>query len=614
LKVPTLEKHIRGLLCLGLILVMVSAIAGCSQQSEGKTETETVLTDNKPIRGEITDPAELKQLWQEYIYDAIATINNTWEFHSAQEIDPAAVAEYCWLKYQQENGTSDLTQESENSSLLLFPLADALKYAERYFNLTTLDVSKIPDHYYIPEKQAFVFAKNSEKPKPDYRERNNWGIHLAKVTRGDDGTLTVELEHYDTYASSRVDSRQTFILKERTDGSLCFVEGRKEFIDNHLVALTGDVKAFPAIDGFDGDLQEVHMVGELEGKLLLSYTPYDENQTPALMLLNPDNMKIEKKVDLEGRIERTEVEFKDDKLFVRFKDKVLIYGGDLEVEKEIPLPELITAKLDREAKYDLNNYPLVFFGGYDITSDLNKIVYTDEIGVKIVTLEDGKEKLLAKTIQPEPSAQSEPSRGVPVGPSYHFFPRFVADDRKVITALTGYEWTSGFTLSDLDKGTNMTYDIMTEGSFATGAIRYDTGLLFVNQYWRDESGKENNQQTDGYRTLFLDFRTGNVTAIELDQPGDTGYIRFDDQSYVGQFFAGFVTSKVTNTGRANNRHYLNRIKIETLEPEQNIVSITVAEPHILGVLADGRILFWYQFNQVEKGICVTSVTLAARNS
>ena len=329
------------------------------------------------------------------------------------------------------------------------------------------------------------------------------------------------------------------------------------------------------------------------------------------MLLNPDNMKIEKRVNLKGSINRTEVEFKGGKLIVRFKDKVLIYGGDLEVEKEIPLPDLITAKIDREPKYDLNGYSLVYFGGYDISSDLNKIVYTDEIGVKLVTLEDGKEKLLAKTAQPEPTEQSEPSRGAPEGPSYHFSPRFVADDRKVITALTGYECTSGFTLCDLDKGTNTTYDILTEGSFATGAIRYDTGLLFVNEYWHDESGQENNQQTDGYRTLFLDFHTGEVTAIELEEPGDTGYIRFDHQCYVGQDFAAFVTSKISGTGRANDRHYLNRIKLETLEPEQEIVSITAAEPNILGVLADGRIVFWYQFNQVEKGICVTSATSAS---
>ena len=235
-----------------------------------------------------------------------------------------------------------------------------------------------------------------------------------------------------------------------------------------------------------------------------------------------------------------------------------------------------------------------------------------EIGLKLITLEDGKEKLLAETIQPESLKPSQPSRGAPVGPSYHLYPRFVADDKKVITTLTAYEGTSGFTFCDLDEGTNTKVNIGTEGSFTTGTIRYDTGLLFVNQYWQDDSDMDNNQQTEGYSTLFLDFYTGEVRTIQLDEPGDTGYIRFDHQCYVGQDFAAFVTSKMSDTGRANDRHSLNRIRLETLSPVQEIVSITAAEPHILGVLADGRIVFWYEFNPAEKGICVTSATSASR--
>jgi hypothetical protein len=605
----TLNKHIRALLFFGLILVMFAAIAGCVQQStkqsEKKDDTETVIVDNKQLSGEITDPVELERLWQEYIYDSITTIGNTWEFNSAQEIDPTAVAQFCWLKYQEENSIAGLKRENEDSSSLLFPLADALKYADRYFNLTNLDVSKIPDYYYKPEHQAFVFPGKSDNPKPSYRERNSWAVHLSKVTSGEDGILTVELEYYDTYPSGHVDSRQTFTLKERTDGSLYFVRGLRKFIDNNLVTLTGVVKEFPGIDGFDGSLQEIRMVGELEGKMLLSYSPYNKDLSPALMLLNTDNMKIEKKVILKDSINSTDVNFKGGKLFVRFKDKVVIYNGDLEIENEILLPDLIAAKIDREPQFDQNGYSKVFFGGYDISSDLSKIVYTDEIGVKLITLEDGKEKILAETIQPESSEPSQPSSGAPVGPSYHFYPRFVADDKKVITTLSAYEGTSGFTFCDLDKGTNTKINIGTEGSLATGTIRYATGLLFVNQYWRDDSGKDNNRQTEDYKTLFLDFFTSEVRTIKLDEPGDTGYIRFDHQCYVGQDFAAFVTSKMSGTGMANDTHYLNRIKLETLEPEQEIVSITAAEPHILGVLADGRIVFWYEFNPAEKGICVT---------
>ncbi|AGA70076.1 hypothetical protein Desdi_2660 [Desulfitobacterium dichloroeliminans LMG P-21439] len=593
-----MEKHIKRLLCLGLILVIVSTTAGCTRQTAENSGSQIVPTDNLPIGSEVTDP-ELERLWQEYIYDAIYTIGNTWEFHSAEEIDPAAVARFCWQKYQEENGTDKLQKVSEEDLSLLFPLADAQKYAERYFNLTALDVSKITD-YYKPEKQAFVFSPHIEKCKPRHTTANAWGTKLDKVMKTNDGTLTVAIEYY---SDSRVDSRQTFSLKERADGSFYFVDGRREFIDNHLVTLTGNVKEFREIEGFSGDLQEISMVGEAEGKLLLVYTPYNESQSGALMLLNPNEMRIEKSVSLSSRIESTDVRFTDNRLIVRSKDKVLVYSRDLEVQSEISLPNVITEKMVREQKYDQMGLTDVFFGGYDISSDLCQIVYTDEIGVKLVTLQDGKEKLLAKTIAPK---VSEPSRGAPITPSYHFSPRFVADDKKVITTLSAYEWTAGFTLCDLDKGTNTKYEIITEGSLATGGIRYDTGLLFVNQYWYDERGAEKNRNTDGYITTFLDFHSGQVSEIELSEPGDTGYIRFDDQSYIGQNYAAFATSKRSDGGRANDRHYLNRINLQTLRLEQEIVSIAATDIHILGVLEDGRIIFWYQYNPAEKGIGLTA--------
>ncbi|RJE47178.1 hypothetical protein A7K50_04180 [Dehalobacter sp. MCB1] len=598
----TLKKQINKLFCLGLILVMLPVMSSCAQKSQGKTTANNMFTGNQTQGTEITDPAELEKLWQEYIYDAIYTIGNTWEFHSAQEIDPDAVAQFCWLKYQEENGTANLKTESKESMLLLFPLTDALKYADRYFNLTTLDVSKIPDHDYKPEKQVFTFPENLQKPKPGYAEVNGWGIELDKAVRNRDGTLTVTLEHNYSSTNHFVDSRQTFTLKTRADGSLYFVDGRREYINNHQVALTGNVKEFQEIEGFTGDLQELTMVGETEGKMLLAYTPYNKDQSSALMVLDPDEMKIEKSVKLSGSIANTDVKYTGGKWFVRFNDKVMLYSRDLELLREIPLPATITAKINREVKYDQDGMPDIYFGGYDLSADLKRIVYTDEIGVKLVTLGDGKERLLAKTTKPNPS---EPSRGAPVTPSYHFSPRFVDDDRKVITTLTGYECTRGFTFCDLDKGTNTTVDIVTEGSPTTGSIHFDTGLLFVNEYGHDASAGDS-QQADGYRTLYLDFHTGKVTEIKLAQPGDTGYIRSDYQSYLGQDFAVFVTSKQTGTDSVNAIHFLNRIRLETLKPEQQIVSVTATDPHILGVLGDGRIVFWYQFNPAEKGICVTS--------
>lgn len=87
--------------------------------------------------------------------------------------------------------------------------------------------------------------------------------------------------------------------------------------------------------------------------------------------------------------------------------------------------------------------------------------------------------------------------------SYHRDPRYVADEQKVITTMTGYEGAMGYTLCDLESGT------------------------------------------------------------------------------------------------------ANRLNLKTLQIEPKIISVKAAEAHILGVLTDGRIVFWYSLNSSENGVCIT---------
>jgi len=165
--------------------------------------------------------------------------------------------------------------------------------------------------------------------------------------------------------------------------------------------------------------------------------------------------------------------------------------------------------------------------------------------------------------------------------------------------MSGYENTMGYTLCDLEKDTVKTFDITAECS-STGNIHYDTGSLEVNTHIYDSKN-----QTSTPKSLYLDFMSGVVTEIELDNPGDTGYIRFPEYCYVGQEYASFITTVWDNSDNANNMSYINRLNLKTFKVEQNIASVKAAQTHILGVLEDGRIVFWYSLNPSESGICVT---------
>jgi len=583
-----------------LALALIITMTGCTKvpgelPEQPKPEPTPAITEQVPVRpvGEITDPDELQKLWEEYFYHTIANVGNTREFNSAAEIDPIHIAQFAWNKYDSEYGRATLEQEEGRLSRI-FPLETVLEYANRYFDLSSLDVSKIEKRsgQYDTERQVFFFNLGKENETiPYYNSGRQWSLKLTKVTRNSDGTLTAVLTHYDYQQKDRAEYTRTYILKEREDGSLYFVSGKWEYINNNLVSLTGDYQRFDKITGLDLDLQkiwmlqELRMLGEFEGKVLFTQTSYNEGATGALLLVNPDKMEVEKKLTLPEKIDLSDVRLLNDKVYVYLKDRFLVIEPDLSDTKEVSLPPVVAAKMDREEKINVNGSPDIFFGGYDVSADQQQIVYSDETGLKLLNLADGSEKLLAESV----SVKSDLMKA-----SYHFSPRFVADEQKVITTMSGYEGTMGYTLCDLHTGEVKKYNISSETS-NTGTIRYDNGILEVNSYQRDGAVK----------TLYLDFRTGELTELSIAEPGDTGYIRFMEAAYMGRNYAAFITTRHDNVDTDNNMAYLNRINLETFQVEEQLVSVKGAQTYLLGVLADGRVLFWYSLNPSENGICIT---------
>lgn len=595
--VVTLMRRIMlGVIIITVLIFLLTACAfNSSQQVESSDPEAGQEQDSQKLQiGEITDPKELEKFWQEYILDTRATIGNTWNFGSPEEIDPEQVVRYCWEKYLEEHGYDNLERVKESNNDAYFPLDKALQYTERYFNLENLDISKVPDYYYNPEKQAFTFyARKLKREADSYDEYRPHGINMTQVTLNTDDTLTVVIEKYNDSLNTRIEYRQIYTLKQRVDGSMYFISGHREYINNHLVSLEGDYQGFDKIQGFEGQMQELSMLGETDGKVILSYTPYNKEQKPSLMMVNPDTMIIEKEIEISEPFEFSDAKFSNGRIIVRLKYKTLVFNSDLEPVEEIALPEIITEKIDRDPEFkDLNGpmIPAVVFNGYDISGDLNRIVYADEVGVKLVNLDDDSERLLSETIPIENSKL--------IDRSYHWQPRFVADDKKVITTMSGYEGIMGFTLCDLEEGTDKKLNITAEGIY-TGLIRYDTGLLAVNMcIYADSQGSE-------YRTLYLDFASGEVQEIELEKPGDTGFIRDYDYSYIGESYGAFITTAVDRNDHTESMNYLNRVNLDTLDVEQQILSIKATRLRILGVLADGRIIFWYDFNPSERGVGIT---------
>ncbi len=147
----------------------------------------------------------------------------------------------------------------------------------------------------------------------------------------------------------------------------------------------------------------------------------------------------------------------------------------------------------------------------------------------------------------------------------------------MITTMTGYESAMGYTVFDLNQKTQKVYNIGSEGS-STGLIRYDTGLMEINNFIRDKDDKDG-----AYKTMYLDFKTGKLTEISLQDPGDTGFISMPYYCYVGQNYSAFITFKQSTSDYTKNMIFLNRLHLGTMQIEPSIITVQGAETYILGV-------------------------------
>lgn len=575
-------------------ILILTLAAGCGRaEKTSGAPNDGIATEDKEkdsLRIPVTDAAELKGLWEKYLYHSITTVGNSNDFNSPDEINPACIAYFSWCKYTAEHGIEDLELVSPDSSLRLFPLDIVIEYAKKYFNIERLDVSKISKDAYDPDKKAFLIGFSSNEAIPQYTEPNAWGVYLDKVSKNKDGTVTASLGYYDSYTTKRTNQIRTYILKPNNDGSLYFASGETEYVNNNLVEIKGEHTYFDSIRGFDGDMSELTMLGEDGEELIMIHTPYTEDGKASIILVDRDTLAVTKGLKLDVKFGPHNIKLLGDKFIICLDDKILTVDKNLEKLQEIKLPKLIVDKKMRKPKYNEKGIADVFFGGYDVSGDIKSIAYSDETGVKLLDMASGKEKLLSKSIKVEGSSL--------INCYLHQMPRFIAGDKKVITSMLAYEGTVGYTLCNLEDGTSEYIKIPDDGG--PKVIRYDTGIININAPQNDAT-----TGSTQYKTLYLDFKTGKTSEIKLEDQGDTGYIIPDYYSFMGENYGAFVTSKNDLNDNANNMYFLNRFNINTKTAEEKLMSVKAAEIYILGVLSDGKIIFWYRFTQSEKGICIT---------
>jgi hypothetical protein len=546
-------------------------LSGCNHLNEEERDLEAgVLAVEPTVTVEITSKAELDRLWKRYIYHAEHILMGKEPFATADEADPDAIVRFCWEKYIIDHGVNELElvleAAEEGGSRKIFPMSIAQEYSRRYFNLADIDLKRMDEIIYDADREGFYMYLSRANHVPYYLTRDNSDV-LHEALRHADGRVAVTLHDY-TYGGI-VNRISQFTLMERSDGTLFITAGRKDYVEQRLVKIHGVYQEFAFLEELDQSYQ-VQMISEHENQVMIQ----TGNREMPVIRIDMDSLGIIGELKLGKKFEFLWAREKVGNLYVGLDDRVQVYDLELELIKEVNLPECM---LNKE-EYD-------YIHGYDISADLSKIAYTDNQGLKLVELSEGRANLIA------PSEEHRFQNTVDFTVNYAH-PRFVVNDTRILAVKTGYEGNDGYYLFD-EIGTELIRTGAFEGISTTQSY---PGQGMMSSIHTPEHFED--QAINKYRISYLDFEEAVTRMVDRElRGGYTGDIIGSDKVCNGVRVSAFLTRDYQD-----DIWYVNRIENETLEVEGNLLSIQHAHVELIGVLGDGRILFSYNRNPVEKGL------------
>jgi hypothetical protein len=491
-------------------------------------------------------------------------------FATADEVDPDAIVRFCWEKYIIDHGLNELElileAAEEGGSQRIFPMATAQEYFQRYFNLADINKNQMDEISYDADREGFSMYLSRANHVPYYLTMDNSDV-LHEALRHADGRVTVILHDY-TYGGI-VNRISQFTLMERSDGTLFITAGQKDYVEQSLVKTHGAYQDFTFLEELDRS-HEVQMISEHESQVMIQ----TGNREMPVIRIDMDSIGILGELTLGEEFELLWAREKDGKLYVGLDDRVQVYDLELGFIKEVNLPECMLIK----DEYD-------YIQGYDISADLSKIAYTDNQGLKLVDLSEGRAKLIA------PSEQHRFQNTMDFTVNYAY-PRFVLRDTRILAVKSGYEGYDGYYIFD-ELGTELIRTGAFEG-ITTTQIYPGRGMMSSIHTPVHIEG----QAVNNYQVSYLDFEQAVNRTVDRELLGGyTGDVIGSDRVCNGEIFSAFLTKDYMD-----DIWYVNRIENETLEVEGNLLSIQHARVKLIGVLRDGRILFSYNRNPVEKGL------------
>lgn len=561
------KRCLAGLLCLALL-------SGCQPNPAGEPASLDSSASGEDLAAaarEVTDPAELEQLWQDYLGLAIIPLQR--EFSFPEEADLGELTAYCWYSYARKLESPDALQPAEAEGEYILPGDEMLRLLERYFNWkpATLEEADPENHYsgirYEPEENCFVVRWPEEddfiRPGYPYGPDNPWDIGFESFRYNGDGTATAVLTQESLYEEGAVGSRDIYTMGVRKEGDLYFQSMVTEYVPTDIAQVTGDYTPLPALAAGDWLAENQSVTALVMGdSLILSAEVWDgSGGSTQLRRFRLEDWQLQGELELSAT---GSLQPYGSGLVLMAEDACWKIDAGLSGSEPLPLPESLAAAMESE-----------HFGGYDVSTDGWLWVYSDEQGIQLLDSQTGELRCLKQ------HRLSDSGKFGMMG--YEVSPQFVCGDSAVLSWRGVYEGYSDVTLIPVDGGKATIlpnyWDVCPVG---------DQGLLLLRlvktERWRQEEQFYYNCATESVIPLRLVGQV--VLGYDAVGSGDTIAFVARDEDY-------------RQDGSRQRLWLLNTADGTLTDTGVSALLAHATKMAPLAVLPDGRIVAYYRATTTE---------------
>ncbi len=527
--------------------------------------------------GEITDPNTLDLLWQTYFHQAIPTVLHNRNFSHPSEILLDNVVSFAASKYEEENGIEHL-ELMEDSNIRIISFSEIEPYVKKYFNMDKIDVERLSKHLKTGDSKYLFNSLDLD----DNGTRSYGGFSLENVNYHQDYSITADLVTYYPLHNEEVKMTHSLTLKlSELSNSYYFAKGT--YKTNHQMQIEGDYVDVDSLKEYALPKTLLKVIGETDDKIIIYVDFNSRDKTNQIVTINSNTYYRIKELELEAHNESINlVKYHDNKIVVEKDDMISIYNDDLDCIQQISLPEIIRQKSPPELLTDLKERERsngLIHNYYDISSDYSRIVYVDQEGLKLYTIDTGIEELIT---------ESPNTKGI-------LSPRFVGKDDNIMATIPGTQCNNGFMFyNTVDKKLD-THHIHSYYMYLDNLSIGDTIVMSVMLYDKDID-------TDLRGYIVFDVNTGHYYILDNKYFGENGFTNLASN---GRYEAAFIQSNL----QRDDDYYqvIHQYNFENRSLNKMPMNIPdEADLDIIGILEDGRVLIKYHddYNHEDYGVFV----------